>query len=66
MATNFNVRTQRAAYTAGYGDAMHDLIEARISDYGSVNRMIEWLENNARPEDAKRLGAFYAAQAASA
>lgn len=59
---NFRVATQARAYQEGVHDGMALLITA-LEEGGTVNNLLEVLEWNARPEDAKRLNDFYAARA---
>jgi hypothetical protein len=55
---NFRVRTQAVAYQEGMRDGMAMLVSA-LEEGGDINYLLEVLEENARPEDADRLNAYY-------
>lgn len=55
---NFSVRTQAVAYSEGMKDGM-DLLVTCLEEGGDINHLLEALVNNARPETAARLDAFY-------
>ena len=58
---DLNVHTQRRAYNAGFQAALALLVTV-LEENGDVNYLIDALENNASPETAARLNAYYAAR----
>ena len=61
MSTNFQVKTQAAAYVEGAMDA-YDLLVTILEESGNINGLLEGIANNARPETVARMNAFYDAR----
>jgi hypothetical protein len=60
-AVNFRVRTQSNAYREGALDA-YDLLVTLLEETGTINGLLEGIQNNARPETVARMDAFYDAR----
>lgn len=58
---NLSDHKQARAYQKGFKDALEMLINTLVES-GDVNNLLDVLEDNARPEDADRFRAFYAAR----
>jgi hypothetical protein len=58
---NFSVQTQALAYQAGFQEALSFLVDALVEG-GTINHLIERLEDNANPETKARIEAYYAAR----
>ena len=54
---NLSVRTQAIAYSEGARDAYALLVT--MLEEGGINRLLEGIEWNARPEDVARMTAYY-------
>ena len=59
MSINFSIKTQAHAYSEGAKDS-YDLLVTILEETGSINHMLEGIDNNARPETVARLTAYYA------
>ena len=59
--TNFNVRTQAVAYQEGFQEALSFLVDALVEG-GTINHLIERLEDNASAETRDKLRAYYKAK----
>ena len=61
MSINFSVKSQAFAYSEGAKDA-YALLVTILEETGSINGMLEGIDNNARPETVARLNAYSANQ----
>lgn len=59
---NLSVHTQARAYREGFLDAFDLLIEV-LEQGGTINHLLEGIENNARPETVERLNRHYSRRA---
>ena len=58
---NLSNHKEARAYQLGFKDSLKMLIDTLVES-GDVNNLLDVLEDNARPEDADRFRAFYAAK----